>query len=122
MKNVKQTDALGRRVKRIFSQEEKQKLYAEWEASGLSKHGFCKKKDLSMSAFSLWCKKIAVNDFNTLVKKAWVPVVSKNTGSDKDTISVDIKFPNDMRFTTSLDLPRFLSMLKELSHAFAVVR
>lgn len=122
MKDVKKTDSLGRRVKRVFNQEEKQKFYAEWKASGLSKHVFCKKKDLSASAFSLWCKKIEAGDSETSVKKTWVPVVSKDNDADKTAISVEIRFPNDMKFTTSLDLPRFLSMLKELSHAFAAVR
>jgi hypothetical protein len=122
MKSVKKTDSLGRRIKRIFSQEDKQKFYVEWKASGLNKSRFCKEKGLTTTAFLLWCKKFADNDSKPSVKKAWIPMVSKNTDTDKDTISVDIRFPNGMSFTTSLDLPRFLSMLKELSHAVTAIR
>ena len=122
MKSVKNTDSLGRRLKRVFSREDKQRFCSEWENSGLSKFQFCKKKGLSPSAFSLWCRKFFDHKGKTTLKKGWVPLVQKDTSpKSSDLISFEIKLPNGMIFNTSFEPAQFLSFLKNLSNATTAI-
>jgi hypothetical protein len=123
MKSVKLTDALGRRPKRIFSQETKQKLCSEWRNSGLNKSRFCKEKGLCLSAFSLWCQKIFNSKDKFTSKKDWVPLVSKDTcPKHEHLISFEVKLPNGMVFNTSFESNQFLDLLKNFSNALTAVR
>lgn len=123
MKNVKRTDALGRRLKRVFSQETKQKLCSEWRNSGLNKSRFCKEKRLCLSAFSLWSQKIFNSKDNFTLKKDWVPLVSKdNCLKHQNLISFEVKLPNGMVFNTSFESNQFLDLLKSFSNALTAVR
>lgn len=114
MKPVKR-DAIGRRAKRFFSHEDKQKLFHEWRNSGLRKSQFSKEKGLSSTAFALWCK-----TFET--KKDWLPLVSKETTLPLPLILFEVTIPNGMVFKTSFNPTEFLSFLKSLEDAFTTVR
>lgn len=123
MKDVKRTDALGRRLKRTFSQEEKQKFCAEWKDSGLSKFRFCKERGLVLSAFSQWCRKFQSHKGKSTSKKGWLALVPKEAASkSRELILFEVKLPNGMVFSTSFELTQLLTLLKDLNNALTIVR
>lgn len=121
---IQKSGFLKKRPKRIFSLEDKKRLYAEWQKSGLNKNQFCKKQDLVLSAFAKWCRQLSLNQAGPISEKNWVPVVSKDMIQDKSEKSmlIDIKFSNGMAFQTSLTFSKFTQLLKELCHADTIVR
>lgn len=112
-----------KRDRRIFSIDEKQKLYQQWKLSGVNKNQFCKQNDLVASAFSKWCRKFSSNETISTTQSNWVPVISKNEISElpKSPTLIEIKISNPTKIIIFLFMLSLVLVLKEMFHAIKVI-
>ena len=107
------------RERRKFSRDDKQKLCKRWQASGLTKHKFCIKHGLVLSALNRWCRKFLCE--TSTGNTNWVPVVTQDKPCN--TLQpVKIMLPNKMIVRVSLNLSYLKTLLQELCHATTVIR
>jgi hypothetical protein len=84
---------LKKRSKRHFSQEDKKNFYIQWKASGLRRAEFCRKHDLTPSAFSKWCRQLHPNKPIQSLQNDWLPIVSK-AEPRQEIAFIKVKIPN----------------------------
>lgn len=115
-KNLKSSK---KRSRRKFSFNEKQKIYEEWETSGLNKIQFCKQRDLAPSVFSRWCHQLSSRPIHEAPKDNWIPVVLKGTShkEGQDEITVEMTLPNKIGLKFMVKISCLNALLKELYHA-----
>lgn len=111
------SNIIKRRPKRTFTLREKQKLYDEWQKSGLTMTKFCKEKDLIHSAFSNWRKKFS-SEQTPSNNSNWIPVVTKK---NIKPANINIRTaPIDLNITTQI-LIALLLFFMVLDYAIKVI-
>lgn len=104
-----------------FSEKEKREHHAAWLSSGLSKSQFCRNQGLNIHEFRYWhkCFKNEVSEsssFAPLSNPSFITDVSEKI------ISIDIKLPNRVQLTFSLEKNHLIPLVQELCHAATVIR
>ncbi|MFA6038520.1 MAG: hypothetical protein WC748_10420 [Legionellales bacterium] len=112
--------------KRKLSWESKVALCHEWKKSGGTKSEFCRKHDLTISAFYSWCDKLWPKDRKIKSKLTPVRIIEldsiKNHQQMHDgQINLKLLLPNATMHMT-LPMTSAITFIKELCDAVAVIR
>lgn len=108
------------KAKLSLTAEEWESHIQAWEGTSLSKAEYCRQQGVVKDQFHYWYGKLR-KDKVICADDAFVKVVSKQ-GIQSDSVMVEINFPSQMQFNLALPLTQLINLIKELSHATAIIR
>lgn len=124
MQNQKSDGVLSRCSPDILSLTwpEKEELCKEWQRSGLSKTKFCSQRNINVSTFAGWCKKLW-GGISPIEKNLLSPVkVTGMKDNASESIVLEVSFPNTVMARVTATPQQFGFLLRELIDATAIIR
>ena len=124
-----------KKQKKVFSLENKKKLYQQWKESHQSKHEFCKSAGVSKTSFYKWCqwfecpkKKDEKNKKNPMT--SFVPITCEGKSSmslglkeiDEDFVPLEWALLNGMKIVFQVPAHKINALIKESCHAARIIR
>jgi hypothetical protein len=111
MTEVAPTQAWG-----SLSCEEKTHLYQRWKHLGWSQGRFCKKYNLPLDGFSVWCQEIEAQQRSGFSKVTWT------APPQNELMTVELSFSNQVTARIQVSEHQFGFLLQEVLHATSIAR
>lgn len=105
--------------KKRYSAQDKRAYCELWRKSTLTKIEFCKLNGISKSSLYRWMQDIAFKEPSTFSQ---VVIHNEDNSQNVSNTAIEIVLPNEVRLKMCIEFQHLRAIIREVSHASAIIR